>query len=220
MTARSVSRTLAVLGLAALLAGPSARATLLPPGGTVAPSQDLTDPRTAPGETFLASMTGTFSGQFNQINGTYYDAVYRSAGGTLDFFYQVTNSNSLGGASIFTTSHSSFVGFTTDVQWYRTTPTDNIAATATRGLVGQTIVYDYQAAGGQTIDAGQQSSLEVIRTNATLFDTGLYGILGPDTVTVLAFEPTVATPEPSTIVSAVVGLLGLAGLIARRRRSA
>ena len=58
------------------------------PGDTVFPG--LVAPGTDPG-TLLASLSTPFTSSLGTDSGTIVSAVYQEAGGTLDFYYQVTN---------------------------------------------------------------------------------------------------------------------------------
>src|SRR5713226_829338 len=83
-------RLILALGLAsasaALVLSPSgARANVVVPGATVAPD-NFTG---APAGTLLASLSAPFSTA--TFAGTLKSAVFRTAGGTLDFYYQLAN---------------------------------------------------------------------------------------------------------------------------------
>src|ERR1700681_2900769 len=73
----------------------AATATILPlgscpaanPGDTVTPC----DATATPFGTLLASLSAPFTTVNGTTSGTLFSAVYQEAGGTLDFYYQITN---------------------------------------------------------------------------------------------------------------------------------
>src|SRR5450756_79003 len=80
-----------VLVLTCIVAAP-AQATLtgtiaLTPGTTVLPG----DASGAASGTLLASLSAPFTTSTGTSSGTLLSAVFREAGGTLDFYYQITN---------------------------------------------------------------------------------------------------------------------------------
>jgi len=211
---------------------PSASAALLGtvallPGDTVVPG--LTS--AAPG-TLLASLSAPYVSSLGTTAGTLNSAVYREAGGTLDFYYQVTNNTTApncGAAGqpacdpLSRETDTTFTGFTTSVG-YRTDG-GSIAGgfvngsvapvTADRNSVGDVVGFSFNPPDAAKIQPGQTSDVLVISTNATNFTSGNASVIDGGVTTVKAFEPTSATPEPVTFVLTGMGLLTLAGL--RRR---
>jgi hypothetical protein len=109
--------------LASVLA-PNAAADLIgtiatPPGSTVFPG--LIPAGTDPG-TLLASLSAPFVSSLGTESGTIFSSVFREAGGTLDFYYQITNNLTApkcGAASqplcnpLALEANTNFLGFTT-----------------------------------------------------------------------------------------------------------
>jgi hypothetical protein len=98
-TSRLVGRWFVVclIAMAAVVLMPSANATLLPTcnGTQYAPDPSSNFPCDATGQpagTLLASMTNPFTISSGFASGTVTSAVYMEAGGTLDFYYQLTES--------------------------------------------------------------------------------------------------------------------------------
>src|ERR1051325_5279275 len=117
---------LVALGTIAFMALSSpAQATLLLPGTTVVP-----DPITLTGSnpgTFLAGDIDAWSTP-GGVSGTLHAAVYRTAGNTLDFYYQVwvdADPEGTGGAT--RVNFQSFAGFMTDVYARSDDPNDPAA---------------------------------------------------------------------------------------------
>lgn len=208
----------AVVGL--LGVATPARATSLPPGGTVAP-------------TVLDSYTGTvraFDLQFftlgNNTMGVFSQAVVKnsSLGRGLDFVYQV--SVGIGPGKVVGLSTTGFTGFTTDV--FQTNNVSGLSgsnpfisgATIQAGSVSR----DSGAGDGifssyfpNTITAPHSSYLLIVHTNATGFVMSQGGILSFNGGTnINAFAP---VPEPGTIVLWAGCFAGLAcfGMWQRRR---
>src|SRR5689334_15907991 len=86
-----------------------AGAVALTPGGTVLPT-----PFSGLSGTLLASLVAPASSSTATFSITLTSAVFRNAGGTLDFYYQISNSASSTGAIARLTTIN-FVGSTTDV---------------------------------------------------------------------------------------------------------
>jgi len=221
----------AALSAAVLLLAPSpGQAAILAPGGVVIPDV-LTDP-VAPGdiEAFLDDLV--FSTPF--YSGTLSVAVVRNSGGTLDFYYQVTNdassihSLSRNTNSLFTDGLTPFV---TDV-FYRddnaATPTVFVAGSAgatpveaDRSATGAVVGFNF-IGGGQSINPGEQSKILVIRTDATDFaQTGFASVLnGVPAFVGDVFMPIAAAapiPEPASLLL-LSSAFGAASYVARHRK--
>jgi len=195
------------------------------PGSTVFPG-DVTGQ--APG-TLLADTVQAFSitTAVGLMTGTIESAVYQEAGGTLDFYYQVTNT-SPDGDSYTRNSDSSFSGWLTNVgsRTDGSTLTGTTFAnstfvpdTADRGATnsGAVVGFNFNAFGtADEIPVGSKSAVLVIDTNATQWKLGTASAIDSGTATVPAYEPTSTVPEPGSIVMLGSALLGLAALGRRR----
>ena len=234
----------AIVICGAVLLGAVASATPLAPGGCAAVVPTVTCAgllsTTVETGTLLASHTANFdvalaNGLTAQSDafGTLAEGVYQEAGGVLDFVYQFTEMNPAVGLS--SVSLASYAGSTTDVNYSLVTPTANpgtpplfsaptaapgvvpIQATRT-GLNGSLINYTFNdgtiAAGG---DAGTESAVLIIRTNATTFGAGSYAVQNSFNQTLFGFFA--PTPEPRLAGLAMVALFGMVAFFIRRRKA-
>jgi len=204
----------------------SARASVLAPGGTVDPLLSTTvagDPSLA--GTVVASVTSPFSGlDVNNVvrfTGILQSHVVQEVGGTLSFYYQVSNDqNSLDAIGQLT--NSNFAGWVTDVN-YRLDAMAGIAggsinpgtqqgSYATRSGDGSLVRFHFVPfpVGAGELAQGTTSLWHVIRTNATAFTLGNTAIINGGNVNVQTFAP---IPEPATL-----GLVALGALTLLRRR--
>jgi hypothetical protein len=230
----------AILICGAVILSTVAGATVLAPGGcaAVVPTVTCTGLLTTTAETgtLVAQHSATFDVAVanglpaqSDAYGTLAEGVYQEAGGVLDFVYQFTETNPAVGLS--SVSLASYAGFTTDVNYSLLQPTANpgglfslptaapgvIPVQATRtGLNGSLINYTFNdgaiGAGG---DAGTESAVLIIRTNATTFGPGSYAVQNTFNQTLFGFYA--PTPEPRLAGLVVVALFGVVAFFIRRR---
>jgi hypothetical protein len=210
----------------------TAQAVPLPPGGTVS-----LVPAVETG-TLVAYMSIPFTfgspSSASRIVGTLNEGVFREAGGTLDFAYQVsvTSAGSKGNVANITTAD--FSNVLTDVAYTNgvasASPMMSFAvgnttfSTASRSVDGSTLSFVPTV----PLTAGLTSFVALVATNATSFDQfgsvtvinssgsagGTFGIAG-------TFEPIAPpVPEPVTLVLWGGSFAGLACIGALRRRKA
>jgi len=236
---KTVIPILALL-IACIMVVPCAKADLLgtvpaAPGDTVFPG--LVAAGTDPG-TLLASLSAPFVSTLGTTAGTLVSAVFEESGGTLDFYYQVTNNltapncGSAGQSAcdpISRETDTSFTGFTTALGFWvdgSTLPggifSDGTVAPVTgdRNSVGNVVGFSFNPPDPSKIQPGQTSNVLVISTDATHFKPGNASVIDGGVTTVAAFEPAVGPskiPEPASIVLLGGGLLALGGFRRLRR---
>ena len=219
---------IAILGMSWWIA-PNADATLIgtvptTPASTVLPG--LVPPGTDPG-TLLATLSTPFTTSLGMNSGTIVSAVFREAGGTLDFYYQVTNNATAPNCgvsppcdSLSRETNTSFTGFET-ATGFRTDGSTLPGGVFVDGTVAP-IAADRNGAGnviGFTFDpltklaAGEVSNILVVSTDATEFAEGHASVIDGGVTTVSAFEP---TPEPGVALLLGGGLVALLGGRPRR----
>lgn len=155
--------------------------------------------------------------------GTARTAVYQSPTG-LDFYYQfVNNSTSVNGISRLTGYDFGSLGESV-LSVFQTSAAMDIFTVGTKasgradssdlGVVG----FGFSYGDNTKITPGTTSYTQIIRTNATNYTTGNFGILNGFAANATAFAPVSAVPEPETYAMMLAGL-GLIGTMVRRRRS-
>jgi hypothetical protein len=195
-----VAAGLVTLGIAyAAFIVPSA---LLTPGG---PAVGVPLTSQAPG-TLLASLSAPFSfvTTAGTTSGSVVSAVYRNGSGTLDFYYQIVNSQA-SATALARQSSTSFVGFLTAVAFrldggslpgtafVNGTP-GIIPVTADRDASATTVGFNFvPTPPGTKIPPGTTSAVLVISTDATNFSAGNVEIIDGGGQIVASFQPAPAS---------------------------
>jgi hypothetical protein len=197
------------LGLGGLLFAPAAQAVVILPGQSLAPAGTGGFSGVA-----IDSESTPFVGKdvLNNIafTGVLSSAVYREAGGTLDFVYQFSNDNNPNNDAIERFTIDDFTGFSTDADYI---PGTGIAVpelvTRQDATTGDVIGYQFNG-----VQPGTSTDILTIHTDATAFQPGSASFQDGGNVSIPA--PVPAVPEPATI-----GLLALSlsGLGLRRSRA-
>ena len=218
-----------VVACLAVIGASNANATLtgstpLAPGGFVL-STDVSGnaPGTLIADQIIAYSITTSGPQ--TYSGTLESAVYREAGGTLDFYYQINNTSPDANENMETSTVSNFGGFLTDVG-YRldgsslggsfSNSTFAPGLTTRNGGPGTTVSFHWGDVLAPSVPPGSSSAVYVVMTNATDWKIGTAASIDSGTATVLGYQPTSAVPEPTSIVMLGSALLGLAALGRRR----
>jgi hypothetical protein len=239
------TRALAFAGALSLFAAASSSAAVVADGTPFNPGVALTGSANFGGTVlsntttnFAETLTPTFTGSLRTV-------VVQNGGGTLDFYYQLSNIASTPGnapADIFRMTIDGFDPFATGVMDFSTNGLTGIAGagafvlgnksprTADRDpSIGTGVGFGFATTPGtplfnaNNLNAGDTSFFMVVRTNATAFTASTATISGFGTAFAQTFAPTAvsAIPEPgSALVGlAVMGLCG-SGLFRRNRKSA
>jgi hypothetical protein len=209
---------LVLVSVFASMAAATARATLtgtvaLAPGATVIPGNATAQPA----GTLLATLSAPFTNATGTASGTVASAVFQEAGGTLDFYYQVTENATApncGGptqpvcASLARMTATNFSGVSTSVGFRSDGSTLPISpfvngtvspVTADRNVGGDVVGFSFSPPASANIQPGQVSFVLIISTNATNFAPGNASVVDGGVTTVAAFEPVAPpTPTPTT----------------------
>jgi len=205
-------KTLFWLAIAAVGCTQAVHGNIIPIGTSGAP--DIFTGQ--PAGTLLLSVLDRFS--VGATSGNLETAVYRDAGGTLDFYYQV-NVTSTASAVNFLNVFG-YTGFPNADEGYRTDG-GSIAGFIVNGTVIPTSIFratDRIAFTITGVGAGQSSSVLEVQTAAKTFVAGVAQVAGGDGQTgdLAVFAPSPTVPEPASILLVGGGLLAIAGLSRRR----
>lgn len=157
----------------------------------------------------------------SSYNGTARTAVYSTATG-LDFYYQFTNNaSSQNGINRMTAFDFSSLGASAVNVYQTATGFDmfmngsEASQYADRTMAG-VIGLNFSPVSVADIPPGTTSFIQIIRTNATSYQAGNFGILDGIGANAAGFSPTTTVPEASTNAMMLLGI-GLIGLIGSRR---
>src|SRR2546422_3638255 len=196
---------LGLIALVATLCVQPASAALACPGATPLALSSTVFPGDCTGNVQtalpLATLSAPFSASSGKIAGTINSAVYREAGGTVDFYYQVFNSTGCTSPPcdpVIRETDTDYTGWTTGVATRIDGSTmtgagfvngDTFPSTADRNLTGDTVGWNFPLNMGDQINPGHTSVVLVITTNATNFKAGLAFAIDGGVTQVASFAP-------------------------------
>ena len=176
----------------------------------------------------FADITSAFTAPLGLFSGTLRTLAVREAGGTFDFYYQITSTTANPLEFIDGFVASNFTGFTTEVDWSTNGLTGILGAGAFSlgSTPSESAIHDLTPPDdvtfffpfGSLTNSGAQnpSAFLFVRTNATDFGPGQVVVSGAGTTPpIAAFAPTVV-PEPSSVLFGIAIVSVIAG---RRARS-
>jgi len=232
----SRGRRLFVLSFVAIVFSSMAGATLIGLGPCPAANPgDTVTPCLANGQgpgTLLASLSAPFTSSLGTSSGTLVSAVFREAGGTLDFYYQVfenTTSTNCGTGGkpacdpISRETDTNFATWLTQLDFRTDGSTlpgglfvngDTTPQTADRNVSpGDVIGFTFNGAPTPSpIQPGHTGNVLIISTNATFFTAGNASVIDGGVTTVASFEPSSGVPEPASFALVGLGLLAVGGI--------
>lgn len=212
------------------LASAPAAAVILVPGSTLVPPTPFA-PISGTQGTLQAFQS--FSGQALTFATTFRQAVYRNTLGTLDFYFQVsqTGPGSTGrNQEIRSFTVADYEGFVVDAFVSAPDPDGSGGFLAVNnGTSGSTTTFGRSDSFGRVLTTefgtnglvqGETSATYIFRTNATSFNTnGTFGIIDGSTISGLTYQPTglAAIPEPATWAMMIIGFGAIGGAMRRSR---
>lgn len=197
---------------------PAAHATFLPGTVPTVAGGPSVNPGNATGSaagTLLASNVApyTFTTTAGTTSGTLTSAVFRNPSGTLDFYYQFSNS-AASQSDLARESDTSFTGFATQTA-YRIDGgglagalfqnAGVIPVSADRDSTANVVGFSFTPPSSGKVIAGTFSSVLVISTDATNFTAGNASLLDGGGITLGAFQPAPSTPVGTIKVCKVAG---------------
>jgi len=194
---------------------------LVTPGSTVIMAG--CDATTAPFGTLLATLSAPYTSTLGTSSGTLVSAVYREAGGTLDFYYQVFENTTAGNASgaggcghgggqpaCDPTSRLTDTDFSTWITNLAFRTDGGLAGFFVNGTVppitgdrnspvGNVIGFSFFPPDSSKILPGTTSNILIISTNATNFKAGNATMIDGGVTTVASFAPAALVSSPPTV---------------------
>jgi len=221
--------SLAFIGMMAT--APSAHAVLLGPGD----GSPVPDPFVAETGVLIATDAGALNNGAG-INATYQEWVYREGTGFLNFIYQVSV---ISGSALEQVAVANFAGFGSAADAAKVDvgitavplvgPPAGLAGgqlpnagacgnVVTRSGDGAAVNFNFTGGAAFEVSPGQHTVLLTVQTNATFIGSGTITVQDGTSSFHANLGPTIV-PEPSTMVMASLGTLGLIGYGLRRRKA-